>query len=73
MSHDCLNVVKWRQYSITYFSVNFIERAILDLEKIWVLTHQTFTPYLGMADIEREQITQEVGQYIERTERFKLA
>ena len=59
VSQDYVNVVKWRQCSITYFSVNYTKKRglyyITDLENRWVFTHQMSTPYLGMKDIGKYQ------------------
>ena len=59
VSQDYVNVDKWRQCSITYFSVNYTKKRgiyyITDFENSWVFTHQMFTPYLGMKDIGKYQ------------------
>ena len=82
VSQDCVNVVKWRQCSITYFSVNYTKKRglyyITDFrEQLGIHTQNVYTllGYEGHREIStwREQIIQEVGEYIERTERFKLA
>ena len=83
VSQDYVNVDKWRQCSITNFSQCQLyeeERNILYnrlREQLGIHTPNVYTllGYEGHREIStwREQIMQEVGQYIERTERFKLA
>ena len=76
---DFVNVDKWRQYSITFLNATYTKKKELffsmDLENSWVSTHLIST-LLGYDDHEeignwRELILEEVGQYIDRTERFR--
>ena len=68
-----MNVIKRRQYSITFFSVNFTKKGEINLKKIensWVSSQQMFTDNLGMTDIDIH-LERTVGQFTERTEIFK--